>query len=46
MNQVRHGGLTWMNSLHPEVQQFLLDLILEVAQKDNVKRIQGGSVSG
>lgn len=40
-NKVRHGGLTWMNSLNPEVQQFMLDLILEVIQKYNVDGIQG-----
>ncbi len=39
--KVRHGGLTWMNGLHPEVQQFLLDLMLEVAQNYKVEGIQG-----
>lgn len=32
-NKVQHGGLTWMNSLNSEVQQFMLDLILEVIEK-------------
>ena len=26
--KVQHGSLTWMNSLNPEVQQFMLDLVL------------------
>jgi uncharacterized lipoprotein YddW (UPF0748 family) len=39
--KVRHGGLTWMNSLDAEVQRFMLDLILEVAQKYSVHGIQG-----
>ncbi len=39
--KVRHGGLTWMNSLAPEVQQFMLDLIKEVIQKYDVDGIQG-----
>ncbi|PSF34262.1 hypothetical protein C7H19_19220 [Aphanothece hegewaldii CCALA 016] len=40
-NPVIKGGLTWMNSLHPEVQQFMLDLILEVVQNYPVDGIQG-----
>ena len=40
-NKVRHGGLTWMNSLDPDVQQFMLDLVLEVIQKYDVTGIQG-----
>lgn len=40
-NEVIKGGLTWMNSLHPEVQQFMLDLILEVIQNYPVDGIQG-----
>jgi uncharacterized lipoprotein YddW (UPF0748 family) len=39
--KVRHGGLTWMNSLDPEVQKFMLDLILEVVGKYKVNGIQG-----
>lgn len=39
--KVRHGGLTWMNSLDPEVQQFMLDLITEVIQTYDVDGIQG-----
>jgi uncharacterized lipoprotein YddW (UPF0748 family) len=38
---LRHGNLTWMNSLHPEVQQFMLDLIIEVIQTYDVDGIQG-----
>lgn len=40
-DKVHHGGLTWMNSLDPEVQQFMLDLVLEVIQKYDVDGIQG-----
>ena len=39
--KVRHGGLTWMNSLDLDVQQFMLDLILEVVQNYAVDGIQG-----
>jgi uncharacterized lipoprotein YddW (UPF0748 family) len=39
--KVRHGDLTWMNSLNPEVQQFMLDLITEVIQTYDVDGIQG-----
>ncbi len=40
-NKVRHGDLTWMNSLNLEVQQFMLDLVKEVIQKYDVDGIQG-----
>lgn len=40
-NKVRHGGLTWMNSLDSQVQQFMLDLILEVVRNYEVDGIQG-----
>jgi uncharacterized lipoprotein YddW (UPF0748 family) len=40
-NLVRHGGLTWMNSLHPEVQEFMLDLMREVLENYSVDGIQG-----
>jgi uncharacterized lipoprotein YddW (UPF0748 family) len=36
-----HGGLTWMNSFHPEVQSFMLQLVLEVVKKYDVNGIQG-----
>jgi uncharacterized lipoprotein YddW (UPF0748 family) len=38
---VKHGGLVWMNAFNPQVQQFLLQLILEVITKYNVRGIQG-----
>ena len=40
-NKVRHGGLTWMNSLDTEVQQFITDLLLEVIEKYDVTGVQG-----
>ena len=39
--KVRHGNLTWMNSLNAEVQDFVQDLILEVIQTYDVDGIQG-----
>ena len=36
-----HGGLTWMNGFHPQVQQFMLQLVLEVVAKYDVDGIQG-----
>jgi uncharacterized lipoprotein YddW (UPF0748 family) len=38
---VKHGNLIWLNSLNSEVQEFLLALILEVAQNYAVDGIQG-----
>lgn len=38
---VRHGSLTWMNGLNTEVQQFMLELVLEVVDKYDVAGIQG-----
>ncbi|MEY3053093.1 MAG: hypothetical protein RLY31_2878 [Bacteroidota bacterium] len=35
------NGFYWMNAFHPEVQQFLLDLMLEVVQQYDVDGIQG-----
>ncbi|MBD2100880.1 family 10 glycosylhydrolase [Leptolyngbya sp. FACHB-261] len=35
------GGMTWMNALDPEVQEFMQSLILEVIQKYDVDGIQG-----
>lgn len=35
------NGFTWMNALHPEVQQFMLDLIREVIENYDVDGIQG-----
>lgn len=37
---VTHGGLSWMNGLHPGVQQLLLDLSLEMIQVYDVDGIQ------
>ncbi|MBE9169624.1 family 10 glycosylhydrolase [Pleurocapsales cyanobacterium LEGE 06147] len=39
--RVKHGGLVWMNGLNPEVQQFMLKLIIEVVKKYDVEGIQG-----
>lgn len=38
---VRHGGLTWMNAFHPEVQQFMLAIITEIITLYDVDGIQG-----
>jgi uncharacterized lipoprotein YddW (UPF0748 family) len=38
---VKHGSLVWMNALNLEVQQFMLELILEVATQYNVDGVQG-----
>ncbi|MCS5693432.1 family 10 glycosylhydrolase [Cyanobium sp. FGCU-6] len=38
---VRHGSLLWMNGLHPEVQQLLIDLAVEVLELYEVDGIQG-----
>lgn len=35
------GGLTWMNALNPQVQEFMLELIVEVATNFDVQGIQG-----
>ncbi|MFM7428078.1 MAG: glycoside hydrolase family 10 protein [Elainella sp.] len=35
------NGFNWLNALHPDVQTFLLDLILEVVQTYDVDGIQG-----
>lgn len=40
-NRVKHGGLVWMNALDREVQDFLLELVLEVAKKYDIDGIQG-----
>lgn len=39
--KVIHGGLSWMNGLHFEVQDFMMDLILEVIKNYAVDGIQG-----
>ena len=38
---VEKNGFEWMNALNPEVQDFILSLILEVAQNYDVDGIQG-----
>ena len=35
------NGFEWMNGYHPEVQQFVLDLVLEVARGYDVSGVQG-----
>jgi uncharacterized lipoprotein YddW (UPF0748 family) len=35
------NGFDWLNAFHPEVQNFLLDLVKEVTTKYNVDGIQG-----
>ena len=39
--KVRHGGLTWMNGFHPQVQQFMLSIITEIVSNYDVDGIQG-----
>jgi uncharacterized lipoprotein YddW (UPF0748 family) len=38
---VKHGGLTWMNALNLQVQQFMLEIITEIIKTYNVEGIQG-----
>ena len=40
-DRVRHGGLTWMNGFHPQVQQFMLSIITEIVSNYDVDGIQG-----
>jgi len=40
-NLVVKNGFDWLNALHPEVQQFMTDLFIEVATKYNVDGLQG-----
>lgn len=40
-NLVRKNGFEWMNGFHPDVQDFLLSLIMEVIENYNVDGIQG-----
>jgi uncharacterized lipoprotein YddW (UPF0748 family) len=35
------NGFEWMNALHPDVQEFMIELILEVAERYEVDGIQG-----
>ncbi len=38
---LQKNGFYWWNAIHPEVQQFMTDLVLEVVKKYNVDGIQG-----
>lgn len=38
---LNQGGVTWMNALNPQVQQFMIDLVLEVVNNYKVEGIQG-----
>ncbi len=38
--EIAGGNLAWLNPFHPEVQQFITDLIVEVAQRYPVDGIQ------
>ncbi|WP_227873932.1 glycoside hydrolase family 10 protein [Flavobacterium nackdongense] len=40
-NLVSKNGFEWMNAMHPEVQNFILSLVLEVVQNYDVDGIQG-----
>ncbi len=40
-NLLKKNGFEWLNSLDPQVQDFMLNLILEVAQNYDVDGIQG-----
>ena len=40
-NLLKKNGFEWMNAYHPEVQNFILDLLIEVAKNYNVDGIQG-----
>jgi uncharacterized lipoprotein YddW (UPF0748 family) len=39
-NEVAPNGFVWMNPLHPEARQFLLDLVLEAIDKYDLDGIQ------
>lgn len=40
-NLVVKNGFDWLNGLHPEVQQFMIDLFKEVVTKYNLDGVQG-----
>lgn len=40
-NLVKKNNFEWMNAFHPDVQQFMLDLILEVVRNYDIDGIQG-----
>lgn len=39
-NEVAPNGFVWMNPLHPEARQFLLDLVLEAVDKYDLDGVQ------
>lgn len=39
-NEVAPNGFVWMNPLHPEARQFLLDLVLEAVERYDLDGIQ------
>jgi uncharacterized lipoprotein YddW (UPF0748 family) len=40
-NLVVKNGFDWLNPIHPEVQQFMIDLFMEVVNKYDVDGVQG-----
>lgn len=40
-NILTKNGFEWMNAVHPEVQEFLISLIIEVIEKYDIDGIQG-----
>lgn len=40
-NLVKKNNFEWMNAFHPEVQQFMIDLIMEVVKNYDIDGIQG-----
>lgn len=40
-NLLKKNGFDWMNAIHPDVQQFITELVIEVVQKYDVDGIQG-----
>ncbi len=40
-NLLKKNNFDWMNAIHPEVQQFMIDLILEVVNGYDIDGIQG-----
>ncbi len=43
-NAVTRNGIAWLNPLHPEVQEFVLALLSEVAKSYDVDGVQGGDL--
>ncbi len=40
-NLLTKNGFEWMNAYHPEVQQFIMDLVVEVVQNYDIDGVQG-----